>query len=269
MRIVLPLLLMLFAMAAPARDEIAPHGDWRLVLLQDGDVVFVPVSGSRITLSLSEDHTCNGSSGVNRYFGSCMASGDGYLSWGPLASTRIAGPPELMNREFLYLSLLARADTWECLGNRLILSSRAEDVWPDWGGVRLEFIQADLESPSVEYRSPSAGKRIRARTTHRGAVTDEYGVRRVEFRVQGGRPNLAQSFKNGRWAFRIPRSEWKRNAGARIAIEVVAIDRAGNRSNPVQRSFRVRRHSVVETARKPFRSSQNQSDSKQPDLFGG
>lgn len=79
---------------------------WDLVLIE-GDA---PLPESRITIRLEDPTQLFGESGVNRYFGSYEQVGKDGFRASPIAGTRMAGPPELMEQETRYLELLQRAD---------------------------------------------------------------------------------------------------------------------------------------------------------------
>ena len=76
-------------------------GDWQAV-----DINGVPVSGSRpITLRL-EGTGASGSSGCNSYSGTIRLTSREGIEFGPLAVTEMACPPEAMEQEKRYLSIL-------------------------------------------------------------------------------------------------------------------------------------------------------------------
>lgn len=56
------------------------------------------------------------SAGVNRFVG--QVSEDGF---GPLATTRRAGPPDLLDQERLFLSHLDEIDSVESIGEEMVL----------------------------------------------------------------------------------------------------------------------------------------------------
>ena len=75
------------------------------------------LTGSGITLSFSAD-TARGSGGCNEYFGDYQTSGES-ITIGPLASTRRACGQGLDEQEFVYLSALEGAETYEASDDRL------------------------------------------------------------------------------------------------------------------------------------------------------
>ncbi|MDP9414012.1 MAG: META domain-containing protein [Pseudomonadota bacterium] len=75
-------------------------GEWRAV-----DINGVPVSGGTpITLRLED--AASGNSGCNSYSGAFRLTSRQGIEFGPLAVTRIACGPELMDQERRYLSIL-------------------------------------------------------------------------------------------------------------------------------------------------------------------
>ncbi len=74
-----------------------------------------------ITISFDKNKV-NGNSGVNNYFGSYEIKNDS-IKIGPVGSTRMAGPENLMKIEFEYLKLLQDSKTIEFNNNFLILTT--------------------------------------------------------------------------------------------------------------------------------------------------
>jgi heat shock protein HslJ len=65
----------------------------------------------------------SGFSGVNSYTGAYTAEADGTFKAGPLATTMMAGPPQLMAAETLYLKLLGAAEKYEVAEKTLTLTT--------------------------------------------------------------------------------------------------------------------------------------------------
>ena len=80
------------------------EGNWMVIEFGHGDDLQPPLPGSVITMEFVGDRV-SGSAGVNRYSASIV---DGNL--GPIASTMMAGPTELMEQESRFLALLERCD---------------------------------------------------------------------------------------------------------------------------------------------------------------
>lgn len=81
---------------------------WRLVhMSQAGEKTVVPQE-TKITLRVEADGRLSGRSAVNRYSGQLKISEDGSVTMdmSAIASTRMAGPPELMALEQAYLGAL-------------------------------------------------------------------------------------------------------------------------------------------------------------------
>ena len=79
--------------------------DW-LLHEMDGHAV---LDGMEATLSFSEAGKVSGSGSCNRFFGPVKVTGD-HISIGPLGSTRMACPPEVMDQESSYLAALQTAE---------------------------------------------------------------------------------------------------------------------------------------------------------------
>jgi len=70
----------------------------------------------------------NGSGGVNSFSGTYEASGDSSISFGPLASTRMAGPPEAMAQEAKFFAALEVAKHFEISKGKLVLSDSGNNT---------------------------------------------------------------------------------------------------------------------------------------------
>ncbi len=83
-----------------------PEGSWRVVEIAIAGELVPPLKG-RGPLSLDvADGKVAGNAGVNRFFGTVGDDGRP----GPLATTMMAGPPDLMAQEQLYLGFLDSFD---------------------------------------------------------------------------------------------------------------------------------------------------------------
>lgn len=90
------------------------------------------VAGSSIDAVFDEDGRVSGRAGCNRYHGSYETDGT-RLGIGPLASTRMACPDELMKQEAAFLAALGRATTFRIDGSRLELRD-------DGGALQVAFV---------------------------------------------------------------------------------------------------------------------------------
>jgi heat shock protein HslJ len=70
------------------------------------------VADSRITLSLYGDGKAVGRAGCNNYSGTYKRTGD-VISFGPVISTKMACPPEIMTQEQSYLDILSASPRYE------------------------------------------------------------------------------------------------------------------------------------------------------------
>ena len=92
-------------------------GDWNVVSL-GGDVV---VAGSAPQLTFAVDGQFSGSGGVNRIMGTWRAT-EVSCSIGPVASTLMAGPDDVMDQEYRLLRLLEAVTNWLMDDPELVLS---------------------------------------------------------------------------------------------------------------------------------------------------
>ena len=101
--------------------------DWLCTGYNNGKQAVTSVIGdAEITALFDEAGTVSGSSGVNRYNGAFNTDGDS-IEIGPLAMTKMAGDPELMEQETLYVAAMESAATYRLSGDTLELRT-AEDA---------------------------------------------------------------------------------------------------------------------------------------------
>ena len=103
------------------------YTEWTLVELE-GEPVEIGADELAPSLVLDlEEARVTGSGGVNRLTGQFALSGD-ELRFGPLATTRMAGPEEAMQREAALLAALARVTSYALDGRTLTLLADGEAV---------------------------------------------------------------------------------------------------------------------------------------------
>jgi heat shock protein HslJ len=110
-------------------DETVPlaYTEWTLVEL-DGEPVVEDGDARRPSLVLDlEESRASGSSGVNRLAGT-LALNEDELRFGPLMTTRMAGPEDAMERERAFLEALGRVTSFELDGRTLTLFADEEPV---------------------------------------------------------------------------------------------------------------------------------------------
>ncbi|WGL15647.1 META domain-containing protein [Microbulbifer bruguierae] len=114
---------------------------WQLRLLRiDGQAV--PVEQLKeFTFLCNSDGEAMGKSGINTYRGTLQITANGQLLWNAdsFASTKMAGPPQLMDQENRYLRALAgtRQAFVKSGGAHLILRDISGDIY-------IEYIKAGL-----------------------------------------------------------------------------------------------------------------------------
>ena len=85
----------------------ALEGSWTLDVV--GGASADPAVASTLTM---EDGSASGNAGVNTFNGSYDAPDDGVLTFGPLATTMMAGPDNAMQQEQAFLQALAATTTF-------------------------------------------------------------------------------------------------------------------------------------------------------------
>jgi heat shock protein HslJ len=121
----LPLLL-----AACASAGIPRIGTGDFVAL---DVNGVPITGDQpLTLRLDADGRASGSSGCNSFTASYELGSKERFTLGPIASTRMACPPAIMEQETRYLSILDAAESYS-----VYASGSVSVIAPDGRAIRF------------------------------------------------------------------------------------------------------------------------------------
>ena len=100
--------------AGPALDG----SNWQLTGWADTGVDPLPFG---ITATFTAEQMA-GQSGVNRYSGSYRLSPGDRLTLGPVAGTRMAGPPEAMEAEQAFFRLLEQVQTYRRAADELTLA---------------------------------------------------------------------------------------------------------------------------------------------------
>ena len=107
-----PLALAFFA-AACSTTPAAVSGEGRAA-----DVNGVPIVGTRpLTLTLGSDGRATGNAGCNSFSGPYNTRSDDRIDIGPLAVTRMACEPQIMEQEARYLSILEDAASFNRYGD--------------------------------------------------------------------------------------------------------------------------------------------------------
>jgi heat shock protein HslJ len=100
------------------------EGDWNVTGYNNGkQAVTSPISGTTLTATFTAD-AVSGSAGCNTYNGTYTLDGDA-LKIGPLATTRMACDPAIMDQETLFLAALAASTTVEQTGATVTLRNAA------------------------------------------------------------------------------------------------------------------------------------------------
>lgn len=105
-------------------------GEWAIVSIEGEEVASILPGGARTpTLQFSDDGGLSGFAGVNRISGSLDTEKliTGKWSIGPMVSTKMAGPPELMALEQRILSALESADAIVHTGGSVVLTSKGKE----------------------------------------------------------------------------------------------------------------------------------------------
>lgn len=94
------------------------EGSWTVARL--GSAVSEP---GALTLTFDVDGSVMGSAGVNRFQGPFQTNGSSALTFGELATTKMAGAPEAMEFEALFLATLTEVDGFRMRADDVLLLS--------------------------------------------------------------------------------------------------------------------------------------------------
>ncbi len=114
----------------PDQSENTLAGTPWLLATLDG---YPPVTGSQVTLNFDASGRVSGTDGCNRFFGPYTVDGNA-LTFGPLAGTMMACPPEIMTQASAFSKALAGTKTFAIADSVLTLS--------DAGGTALASFAA-------------------------------------------------------------------------------------------------------------------------------
>jgi len=86
------------------------------------------VSGDRPYVEFSDGGRISGFTSINRCSGLMQLDDQGRALWSPFASTKMAGPPELMKQESIFLEALPRVQRLSIEGTHLTGHSEDDQV---------------------------------------------------------------------------------------------------------------------------------------------
>ncbi len=108
---------------------------WELKkLIMDSREVVMDLDAN-MTLTFGADGKATGFGSVNQFSTTYSFSQDGKLTWTRIVTTRRAGPPELMQKERVYLEALTKT-------SRAIVKGIALQLHSDDGATALPFLEA-------------------------------------------------------------------------------------------------------------------------------
>ncbi len=113
--------------SADAPDPADLEGTWALEAF-GGATDLVDARPGVTTEITFADSQVTGSGGVNTFNGSYETPGDDALTFGPLASTRMAGPPEAMEQEADFFAALEDTEHFEFNDGKLVLSDQGNNT---------------------------------------------------------------------------------------------------------------------------------------------
>jgi putative lipoprotein len=120
------LALMLQAVAAIAAPQASPAGRWLAEDVRGGGVI----DRLQSVLEIAGDGRTSGSGGCNRLMGKARITGAA-ITFGPLATTRMACSPAVMDQERKFLSALEAVRSWRVDPARrklVLLGARGETL---------------------------------------------------------------------------------------------------------------------------------------------
>lgn len=122
----------LCVLALPVSANAAPpQGHWLAEDINGGGVI----DRLQTTLSLGANGKVTGMGGCNRYMGKAILKGDA-ITFGPMAGTRMACTPAIMNQETKFHAALETVRSWSIAQGQLFLRNGS-------GNVVLRFVTMD------------------------------------------------------------------------------------------------------------------------------
>lgn len=113
--------------SSPTGADVEPIGDQELPADLIGSWTLAEIDGAPVTkvgktptLEIFDDGSVSGVGGVNR-FQTQLKLVDGRMTFGPVAATKMAGPPEAMDLESTYFIRLGAVSSYEADGETLRL----------------------------------------------------------------------------------------------------------------------------------------------------
>lgn len=129
--VLVPLALAACANSKNAGPNLAESivGNWNLHCINRVPIE-LPEGARKPGLTLTADGKASGLAGVNRISGSFDPStlADGRISFGPMAMTKMAGPPELMKIEDDFTQALSKVTRARIENNQLVFASDSSDL---------------------------------------------------------------------------------------------------------------------------------------------
>ncbi len=121
-------------LALPAAAA-SPRGSWLAEDIKGGGVI----DRLQTTLQLGADGKVTGTGGCNRYMGTATVKGDA-ITFGPMAGTRMACTPAVMDQENKFHAALETVRSWHIAQGLLFLRDAS-------GNVVLRFSTMDKHKP--------------------------------------------------------------------------------------------------------------------------
>lgn len=113
--------------SADAPDPAALEGDW-VVESFGGATELTPADPAVTSEMTFEAGEVSGNGGVNSFGGSYETPGDNALTFGALAATEMAGPPEAMEQESTFFKALEDTEHFEFNDEKLVLSDAGNNA---------------------------------------------------------------------------------------------------------------------------------------------
>jgi heat shock protein HslJ len=113
----------------PAQMSELQDIEWYLEKMSKDKEPIALVPDSKVTFMMKNAGKVAGLATLNRYFGSLVLSEKGDIIWqGPLGMTKMAGPPELMKQEDIFIDVLPKCQRMYRQGSRLILEDNKQSI---------------------------------------------------------------------------------------------------------------------------------------------
>lgn len=110
--------------------------EWHLIKMTLDGEPNPMIENSKVTFACSHEGQVTGVASINRYFGNLKLAENGGIVWNKaFGMTRMAGPPELMDQESLFMDALLKTSRMVLNDSKLELKNKDRSVELEFGKI--------------------------------------------------------------------------------------------------------------------------------------